>query len=74
MHIDSKKVSITEDRKKKESLERIKNQVEQAKLNLKLASENNDVCEVKYWSKQLRLIQAILQKVQGIALKKSETP
>lgn len=49
---------------KKESLERIKNQLEQAKLNLRLASENDDKCDVKYWSRQVRLIALVLQKVQ----------
>jgi len=58
----------------KESCERIQNQLEQAKLNLRLASESGDNCEIKYWSKQARLIQQTLKKVQEILLKKSETP
>lgn len=63
--------SKTTSKAKKESIERIKNQLEQAKLNLKLASEHDDKCEVRNWSKQVRLIQAVLQRVQEISQEKS---
>jgi hypothetical protein len=59
------------DKDKKASIERIKNQLEQAKLNLRLASEHDDKCEIRAWSKQVRLIQAVLQRVQEISSKKS---
>lgn len=59
------------DKKKKESIERLKNHLEQAKLNLKLASESGDNCEIKNWSKQIRLIQNVLQRSQEILAKKS---
>ena len=56
---------------KKASLERMINNLEQAKLNLKLATQNNDKCEIKYWSKQIRLQTAVLQRVQEMESKKS---
>jgi len=74
MHSIAQKMSVITDKTKKASLERIKNQLEQARLNLRLSSESGDNCEIRYWSKQVRLIQAILGKVQGISPKKSETP
>lgn len=59
------------EKNKKESLERLKNNLEQAKLNLKLATQNNDLCDVKYWSKQVRLQSAVLQRVLELESKKS---
>ncbi len=58
------------DKNKKQSLERLKNQLEQAKLNLKLATQNEDKCDIKSWSKQIRFIEAILKKIQDDAVKK----
>lgn len=56
---------------KKASIERMINNLEQAKLNLKLATQNNDQCEIKYWAKQIRLQTAVLRRVQEMELKKS---
>ena len=56
---------------KKASLERMKNNLEQAKLNLKLATEHNDQCDIKYWSKQVRHQTVTLQRVLGLESKKS---
>lgn len=63
--------SKTTSKAKKDSIERIKNQLEQAKLNLRLASEHGDNCEIRNWSKQIRLIQSVLQRVQEISREKS---
>lgn len=60
----------TTSKNKKESIERIKNQLEQAKTNLRLASEHDDKCDVRFWSKQVRLIQAVLKRVQEISQEK----
>lgn len=49
------------DKAKKESLERLKNRLEQFKLNLKLASQDNDVCDVKYWTKQIKMTELIIK-------------
>jgi hypothetical protein len=58
--------TLKEDSKKKESLERIKNQLSQAETNLKTASTEGDQKEISYWSNQVRLIRAILKKVAEI--------
>ena len=63
--------SPMKDKDRKESIERIKNNLEQAKTNLKTASESGDDEEVKYWSKQVRIQTAILQRCQALGLKKS---
>lgn len=55
---------------KDESIQRMRNALEQAKTNLKIASENDDKEEVSYWSKQVRLQEAILKRVLGSGLKK----
>lgn len=57
---------------KDESIQRMRNALEQAKTNLKIASENDDMEEVSYWSKQVRLQEAILKRVLGSGLKKYE--
>jgi hypothetical protein len=62
---------MKQDKAKKDSIERIKNALEQAKTNLKAASEQGDDDEVKYWSKQVKIQMAILQRVQGMGSKKS---
>ena len=54
-----------------ESIERIKNNLEQAKTNLKTASESGDDDEIKYWTKQIRIQTVILQRVLEIESKKS---
>lgn len=61
----------TTSKTKKESVERIKNQLEQAKTNLRLASEHDDKCDIRFWSKQVRLIQAVLKRVEEIEQGKS---
>lgn len=63
--------SKTTSKTKKESIERIKNQLEQAKTNLRLASEHDDKCDIRFWSKQVRLIQAVLKRVEEIERGKS---
>ncbi len=63
--------SPMKEKDRKESIERIKNNIEQAKTNLKSASESGDDEEIKYWSKQVKILTVILQRCQGIALKKS---
>lgn len=56
---------------KADSVSRIKNNLEQAKVNLKTANENGDKEEVSYWSKQVRLHEMILKRVLETGLKKS---
>lgn len=56
---------------RKESIERIKNALEQAKTNLKTASESGDQEEIKYWSKQLQIQKVILQRVLDVESKRS---
>ena len=51
------------DKTKKESMERLKNKLEQFKLNLKLASQENDVCDIKYWTKQIKMTELIIKSV-----------
>lgn len=55
---------------KDESLDRLRNQLEQAKLNISEASKNGDLVQLKYWAKQKTMIDAVLQKVQEILPKK----
>lgn len=58
-------------KKKNDGLEKLKNQLEQFKINLKLATQSEDACEIKYWSKQIKMTEAVLKRVQDIQLKKS---
>jgi hypothetical protein len=53
------------EKSKSESLERLKNKLEQFKLNLKLASQHNDTCEIKHWTKQVKLTQLLIDRIQG---------
>jgi len=56
---------------KSDSLENLKNQLEQLKTNLKQASSEGDQEEVKFWSKQIRLTELVLKRLQDIQSKKS---
>lgn len=49
------------DKAKKESMERLKNRLEQFKLNLRLASQENDTCDIKYWTKQIKMTELIIK-------------
>ena len=49
------------DKAKKESMERLKNRLEQFKLNLRLASQENDTCDIKYWTKQIKMTELIIR-------------
>lgn len=54
------------DKSKTESLDRLKNRLEQFKLNLRLASQHNDTCEVKHWTKQVKMTEAIIKRIEGM--------
>jgi len=49
------------DKAKKESMERLKNRLEQFKLNLRLASQENDTCDIKFWTKQIKMTELIIK-------------
>ena len=49
------------DKVKKESMERLKNRLEQFRLNLRLASQENDTCDIKYWTKQIKMTELIIK-------------
>ena len=49
------------DKAKKESMERLKNRLEQFRLNLRLASQENDTCDIKYWTKQIKMTELIIK-------------
>jgi hypothetical protein len=42
-------------------MERLKNRLEQFKLNLRLASQENDTCDIKYWTKQIKMTELIIK-------------
>lgn len=60
--------------KKKDSIERLKEKLSQYELNLKLATESQDKCEIKNWQKQIRIQKAVLKRVQELESKKSGKP
>lgn len=49
--------------KKKESSERLKNQLEQIKLNISESSKIGDEALVKYYQKQKTMLERILKRV-----------
>lgn len=56
---------------KTDSLENLKNQLEQLKTNLKQATIEDDKEEIKFWAKQVRLTELVLKRLQDMKSKKS---
>ena len=56
---------------KDDPLENLKNQIEQFKINLKQANQEDDKEEIKFWSKQIRLNEIVLKRLLEMKPKKS---